>query len=432
MQAKISRVVGALRDALSATVVDELGVELGQSERLRVVTPSRLAMALTVSLAGGKCESIADILREFNLLFDTATRYKAFYNRLARASFPLFMQELVCRLLGSLAIRTLQPSADSPLQAFEDIIIQDGSSFGVKDALQPVFPGRFKQNGPAAVELHASYSGFEDQVFAIGLTADKEPERPFLPEPQQLRAKLLLADRGYPSGDYFRQVQRQGGSFIMRVSKTFDPWVLAEYKHNRRCARRRPQRLSSVLGAQHRGRPREFEVKFRDKDSEVFRLIVFSGKEAPGTRLVTNLARTPFDTTFVAKLYRFRWQIELVFKEWKSYANLHAFDTANAHIAEGLIWASLMVAILKRFFAHATQAVHAVPTSTRRVSMCIAPWLRQLCKCLVANHPRRLALVVIEMLAYLAANAPRAHPQRDRLTGRLATGLEPSFALEFA
>ena len=51
-------------------------------------------------------------------------------------------------------------------------------------------------------------------------------------------------------------------------------------------------------------------------------------------------------------LYRFRWQIERCFKEWKSYANLHQFDTANPHIAEGLIWAGLCAAVLTRFLAH--------------------------------------------------------------------------------
>jgi hypothetical protein len=33
----------------------------------------------------------------------------------------------------------------------------------------------------------------------------------------------------------------------------------------------------------------------------------------------------------------------------------HKFDTANAHIAEGLIWASLCATVLKRFLAHAAQ-----------------------------------------------------------------------------
>jgi hypothetical protein len=55
-------------------------------------------------------------------------------------------------------------------------------------------------------------------------------------------------------------------------------------------------------------------------------------------------APDPFSVDVVARLYRFRWQIELCFKEWKSYANLHRFDTANAHIAAGPIWASLCAA----------------------------------------------------------------------------------------
>jgi hypothetical protein len=41
--------------------------------------------------------------------------------------------------------------------------------------------------------------------------------------------------------------------------------------------------------------------------------------------------------------------MELLFKEWKSYANLHAFDTENPAIVEGLIWIAIAAAALKRF-----------------------------------------------------------------------------------
>ena len=39
------------------------------------------------------------------------------------------------------------------------------------------------------------------------------------------------------------------------------------------------------------------------------------------TLLVTNLARSRFRAEQVGQLYRLRWQVELLFKEWKSYAN---------------------------------------------------------------------------------------------------------------
>ena len=49
-----------------------------------------------------------------------------------------------------------------------------------------------------------------------------------------------------------------------------------------------------------------------------FRVVVLPGREAAMTRLCTNLSRTPFSLDVVARLYRFRWQIELCFKERKS------------------------------------------------------------------------------------------------------------------
>src|SRR5208282_4004241 len=86
------------------------------------------------------------------------------------------------------------------------------------------------------------------------------------------------------------------------------------------------------------------------------------------TWLLTNLpGDVPADA--IGQLYRLRWQIELLFKDWKSYANLHATQSANPSIVEGFIWASLCAAFLKRALAHYAQLVLAHPISTRLVAM---------------------------------------------------------------
>jgi Transposase DDE domain len=64
-----------------------------------------------------------------------------------------------------------------------------------------------------------------------------------------------------------------------------------------------------------------------------------------------------FSADSIGQLYRLRWQIELLFKDWKSYANLHAFQTEHPAIVEGFIWASLCAAFLKRSLAHWAQIV---------------------------------------------------------------------------
>ena len=114
--------------------------------------------------------------------------------------------------------------------------------------------------------------------------------------------------------------------------------------------------------------------------------------------------------------------MELVFKEWKSYANLHRFDTANQYIVEGMIWAALCAAVLKRFLAHAAQRLgEGTPISTRRVAMC-AHIIEDIFAA-VLHAPENLVAVVRRTLVYLLANARRAHPKRDRLKGRQAPGL---------
>ena len=127
----------------------------------------------------------------------------------------------------------------------------------------------------------------------------------------------------------------------------------------------------------------DLDIEYRQTDhAERFRLVVVPGRAGQTSRLCTNLSRTTFSAALVARLYRFRWQIELCFKEWKSYANLHKFDTANPHIAAGLIWAGLCAALLKRFLAHAAQRVgDGAAISTRRVAMCAHLLLTDLVVC---------------------------------------------------
>ena len=420
---ELTKVRDALAGALSRDDVNQLGRDTGQAVRLRTVTPHRLFLAIVSALACARVESLADLLRAFNHQQGTAVAYKAFYNRLARAGFARFMRGMLARLIDRLRLQTLMPEGERAVARFRDIVIQDGSSFALKGDLRRAFPGRFTAIEPAAVEVHATYSGFADEVRVVHVAPDKDAERPFLPAPATLTECLLLADRGYPAVPYFEAVDAQGGFFIVRLTRSHDPWVCAAWVDGQRVAVPARSRLSRVL-AQHAGQRVDLDIEYARGGRRVgFRVVALPGRDRAMTRLCTNLPRTPFSVDVVARLYRFRWQVELCFKEWKSYANLHQFDTANAHIAEGLIWASLCAAVLKRFLAHAAQHVSGgTAMSTRRVAMCA----RHIFEALVAALLTRgagLRRALHRGLTYLLANARRAHPERDRRTGRLRAGL---------
>ncbi|WP_425557308.1 transposase [Ferrimonas pelagia] len=75
---------------------------------------------------------------------------------------------------------------------------------------------------------------------------------------------------------------------------------------------------------------------------------------------LTNLPRDQYPASDVMQLYRLRWQIELLFKEWKIHNNLRRFATQQRHLAEGLIWASLLSFMVKRIIGRTTQRAKKV------------------------------------------------------------------------
>jgi len=382
-----------------------------------------MAIALLTSLSCYSTKTLADILRVFNALADRSVRYTPFHNQLAKDAFPTFMWHLFDLLLDHLVLRVLAPVPGHALRCFDDILLQDGTSFAVVDALQDTFPGRFTKVSPAAVELHATMSLFHDQVIRVHLAPDADGERQFLPAPGDLRRKLLLADRGYMDVDYCRRVHHAGGSFIVRFQTGINPVVVRA----RVGGRDRPSWGGSRLAALRdrlRGRSGDLLVRWKQDDPPFRLLLIWNRTGREHMALVTNLPSEVFTLASVRELYRLRWQIELLFKEWKSYANLHAFRTANPCIAEGLIWASLAAALLKRFVAHVTElVVRDVEISTRNAAMAFRYKATDLFRALL--HAHRVAHRFRDLVRYLADNAQRAHPNRDRRQGRLATGLRP-------
>jgi hypothetical protein len=296
----------------------------------------------------------------------------------------------------------------------------------LKSALAPTFPGRFTTISPAAVELHVELDLLSEGVNRVTLSADSEGERQFLPEPEGLAGSLLLAERGYVSIDYLRKVDAAGGHFIQRGKGDMNPLILEAFGPDGEALERfRGQRLKDVKAQLNRYACLDLTVRL-GKGENAFdcRLIVhpnLRGNDLP-RYLLTNLERDDFTPEHVSDGYRLRWQVELLFKEWKSHANLRAFDTANPNIAEGLIWASLCAATLKRYCAHATERIARVAMSTRTVAKCIRHVLGDVLYDLM-HRPERLHTSVSRAIEYLAQNATRAHPRRDRKSGRLKLGL---------
>ena len=425
-QLETSTVTKQFKRSFGEAALNELGRISRFCRRERQVTPFRLALSLIESFASGSVTCIADIQRAFNALCETTVQYKPFHNQLAKREFPTFVRLLLSRLLNELACEVLRFSPSSPFAQFESIHIQDGTSFAVKSTLAHTFPGRFTAVRPAAVELHVDLDLMSESLNQVVLSPDSSAERQFLPEVEQLEGALLLADRGYFSRAYLRALDHAGGYFIVCAGKNINPLIVrAVDEHGQTIKRFANRPLKDVTSKLSRFKHIDMQVRFgTGKRAFDCRLVAHPNLSQGAPRyLVTNLVCEAFTPEQVSDGYRLRWQVELLFKEWKSYANLQDFDTSNPHLAEGLIWAALCAATLKRYCAHMTQRIFDVAMSTQTAAKCIYHVLRDILWALM-HRPRRVHGCVQRALRYLATNARRAKPLRDRHIGRLKLGLE--------
>jgi hypothetical protein len=430
-QKQFSKLTQQLTQIFQGDKLNQLARHCQFMRRERKVEPFKLMLSIISALGSGKVETLADLQRSYNFLADENVAYKPFHNQLSKSTFADFMRHAAEYILEKLIQKSLNAPLKGAFSEFERILLQDGSSFAVKDELAPTYPGRFHAISPAAVELHVTYDLLNEKLETVKITEDTAGERGYLPESSQLTRALLLADAGYFSRNYLATLIKARARFIIKADSKINPFIEACHTPTKRNKNLLGIKLKSASSYLSKKRANDLTVQWRTSDGDWFtcRLIVTWN---PVTQcyqyLATNLPRSRYCPAKIIDAYRLRWQIELLFKEWKSYANLKSFNTGKSPIVEGMIWGAVMAATLKRYLACCTQSLFHVDVSTRKVAMCAIHVLEPLV--IVLSKPRKtgLSTVLEKSLNYFKTNAKRAHPKRDREKGRLKLGLTPCFA----
>ena len=410
-----------ITEVLNEFKINDIGKSSRFCSRQRVIKPFELVMSLITALGDKSVDSISDLHRYFTSLTFCDVHYKPFHNQLSKPEFLDMMKRLVAMAMGNWQQQILGNGVN--LSAFKQIVVQDGSSFAVHDSLKESFKGRFTTISPAAVEVHVSWDILHSQPESISVSADSVAEYDFLPQAASLKDKLFMADRGYFKLSYLKEIEDAGGAYVVRAKATSNPLILAGYNaQGKRLKRFNQVKLQAVK--KHIRRSRIVDMDVRNKSD--YRMIASwpEGKSEP-SYWVTNLPREQYSAHTIIKLYRLRWQIELLFKEWKSYCNLQKFNTRKASMMEGLIWTSLLALLVKRRIGFSIQQLKGVEISSFMVAKNTQGWFYGLMESIIHYDLQELTQAWNWAIDYLSRYAIRAHPDRDRKTGRLALGLNP-------
>jgi hypothetical protein len=403
-----------MTNILNSATIRQYAKECGFMKRMRKISPFDMVLALINTLGTRQQVNLADIHKQLCTGEGKDISYKPFHNKLRKSELISLLKKLVEMAAREWFIGSFSQalSDEYPFRAIE---AHDGSSLKLHVDLKETFPGRFTKTHPAAMELHMTMDLMSGSYNYLGISPDSESEHHHKPFANELEGILLLMDAGYFDINYCDEVNRCGGFVIMRANGQINPEIEAAFDNE-------GHELKGLKGKKlkqiklQKDELLDLTVRWKNKQGK-HRLIAFwDRKKSCIGYLITNLERSQFSAEKIGEFYGLRWQIELFFKELKSYCGLKTFNTRDKAIAESLVWASMLTLLLKRFMAWSCGQLHCVFISSQKVARCADSWLSEVLTALRGGHVQSLRLTLKKWCSYLARYASRANPKRDKET----------------
>lgn len=258
------------------------------------------------------------------------------------------------------------PSEQSSSNWFTDIHVMDSSEFAVSRKVASTFPGYGGPGREALVQVQFEYQllGSKVTTLTIGSALDSDSVEGMRHLDKIPAKTLLLRDLGYFSPKAFKELTSRDLYFISRAKSQWnfyirqgDRFILLTTAHILDKLKSQKDKyidLDIYVGKQARTPVRliaslltEEQRKNRLKRKSANRKLGADAMESMELNLfVTNVEREKCMASQIYDLYTLRWQIELIFKTWKSVMRLHAIHPMNATRLECIILIKLLWVML--------------------------------------------------------------------------------------
>lgn len=259
------------------------------------------------------------------------------------------------------------------LKKFNSVYIQDSSESMLDAKLKDEFKGSGggsgNGKGEASVKIDVIYEFKKKVISYFKVTDRREPDSVLSDNIMTFikRGDLVIRDLGYIRLDVFSQIMNVGAYFLSRLKGSFNVYLnandveqlnLGPYlkktaknkgyvdipkiyigKVKLSCRLIAYQVPKDVEKQRRRDYLKESKKKKRKPNQAYMDRMAF-------TIYITNVPSTIWCTTVVGTVYRIRWQIELIFKSWKSDLGFHNLSGKNGNRILCLIHAKLIMVLL--------------------------------------------------------------------------------------
>lgn len=279
----------------------------------------------------------------------------------------VFLQDMLRPALTKVqALETV--CADGLFTTFTKVYLADSTGFGLPDSLSELFPGSGGSATQAGAKIQAVWD-YKSSVFGhFALTPWNIPDQKYVDTVVAFAHKgvLFIFDLGYFKLKAFARIVEAGAYFLSRLNHQTTIWDATP-------GRVQPLELASLLNTVL-GDSIEHAIFLGAKEQGASRLVAYRVPESVVNErrrrakknakkkgytpsqahlvllawnlFITNVPRTIWKTETVGRVYPIRWQVELIFKSWKSDLHVASIKTKKADTTLCYLYGRMLLILL--------------------------------------------------------------------------------------
>jgi hypothetical protein len=319
--------------------INKISRESGYKKRNRGKIKARSFIIGFMMMVSKRVNTYEAWASEVSLLEEKSVSRQAIENRMQPETVTMTKMILKEKLSVSLKEKKVK-AYDEIIKKFKTLYIEDSTIFKLPDELSSVFPGNVsKGKKKSQAKIHALYN-FTENIFPfLDLHSYTENDQSLSLNALSYVSKgdLLLRDMGFLVLNVLEQLIRMGVFFISRKSagiKVYDINNKEEIKLTKELRKSRFFDKEVLIGrktkikmrlvilplppeqaAERRRKARRDRDRRLNHNKEYYELLGYS-------IFITNIPQQMCSVEEIKKMYGLRWQIEIIFKSWKSCFSL--------------------------------------------------------------------------------------------------------------
>ena len=336
--------------------------ETGFCQRNRKLTPRYFLEMLLCKCFPADQESLLGHALDLKLNRDVDIKKQSIHSKFTDKAVNFVKALVSIQLSKKLSV------SSKVLDMFSSVIIHDSTRFGLPESFTEHYAGYGGRGAPAGAKIQFAYDLKTHQMCHATLGASRANDLTDCKNHEWItKGALVLRDLGYYSHEGLKEIIDKKAFFISKVKpktalfdlcgKRFDLLkLIASMKKSGSMTLER----DLLVGFEGRFRARVvFALVPEEIKNKRLKAVAYKARNRNYTVqkeykvwaginvFITNVSQEWLAAEKVMDIYRLRWQVELVFKTWKSHYKIDRYKTMRKERMECYLYATLLLILLQ-------------------------------------------------------------------------------------